>query len=108
MSERREQRRIERTTGTGTVSRYGVQLGTMSYVFETWQTFHISRTFGPGPDQELKGMKDIKIQVLRQDLDTIKLWRDRATLNLRLEDGRRLDGFLNGGEFVASGQLTTA
>ena len=108
MSERREQRRIERSTGTGTVSHDGVQLGTMSYVFEIWQTFHIVRTFGPGPDQELEGMKEIKIKVLRHDLDTFKLWRESATLNLRLEDGRRLDGFLNDGEFVASGQLTAA
>ena len=80
----------------------------MSYVLEIWQTFHILRTFGPGPDQEIEGLKDIRIQVVRHDLDTIKLWRESATLNLRLADGRRLDGFLNNDEFVASGQLTAA
>lgn len=108
MSERREQRRIERTAGTGTVSRDGMQLGTMSYLLEIWQTFHIIRGLGPGPDEEVEGLKEIRIQILRHDLDTFKLWRERATLNLRLEDGRRLDGFVNDDEFVASGQLTAA
>lgn len=108
MSERREQRRIERTAGTAIVSRDGVRLGTMSYLLEIWQTFHIIRGMGPGPDEEVEGIKEIKIQILRHDLDTFKLWRERARLNLRLEDGRRLDGFLNNDEFVASGQLTAA
>ncbi len=108
MSERREQRRIERTAGTGTVSRDGVELGTLSYLLEIWQTFHIISGLGPGPDEEVEGLKEIRIQILRHDLDTFKLWRERATLNLRLEDGRRLEGFLNDDEFVASGQLTAA
>lgn len=108
MSERREQRRIERTAGAGTVSRDGMQLGTMSYLLEIWQTFHIIRGLGVGPDEEVEGLKEIRIQILRHDLDTFKLWRERATLNLRLEDGRRLDGFVNDDEFVASGQLTAA
>ena len=108
MSERREQRRIERSAGTGTVSRDGIDLGTMSYVLEIWQTFHIIRGLGTRPDEEVEGLKEISIQILRHDLDTFKLWRERATLNLRLEDGRRLDGFLNDDEFVASGQLTAA
>jgi hypothetical protein len=108
MSERREQRRIERASGTGTVSRDGVQLGTMSYLLEIWQTFHIVRGFGPGPAQKLEGMKEIRLRILRHNLDTFTLWSEGATLNLRLEDGRTLDGFLNDGEFVASGQLTAA
>jgi hypothetical protein len=108
MSERREQRRIERTAGTGTVSRDGVQLGTLSYLLEIWQTFHIIRCFGPGPDEEVAGLKDIRLRILRHDLDTFKLRQDRATLNLRLEDGRRLEGFVSDNEFVASGQLTAA
>ena len=108
MSERREQRRMERAAGTGIVSRDGVQLGTMSYILEIWQTFHIIRGLGAGPGEEVEGLKEIRIQMLRHDLDTFKLWRERATLNLRLEDGRRLDGFLNDDEFVASGQLTAA
>ena len=106
MSERREQRRIERTAGTGTVSRDGVQLGTVSYLLEIWQTFHIIRGFGPGSDEEVEGLKEIRIQILRHDLDTFTLWQEGATLNLRLEDGRRLDGFLTNDEFVAGGQLT--
>jgi hypothetical protein len=108
MSERREQRRIERTAGTGTVSRDGMQLGTMSYLLEIWQTFHITQGFGTGPDEEVEGLKEITIHILRHDLDTFKLWRERATLNLQLQDGRRLDGFMNDDEFVASGQLTAA
>ena len=108
MSERREQRRIERTAGTGTMLRDGVALGTVSYLLEIWQTFHIIRGFGPGPNEEVEGLKDIRIQILNHDLDPFKLWQEGATLNLRLEDGRALNGFLNNDEFVASGQLTAA
>jgi hypothetical protein len=108
MSERREQRRIERSAGTGTLSRGGAALGTVSYLLEIWQTIHIIRTFGPGPAQELEGLKEIRISLVRHQLDTFKLWHDSATLTLQLEDGRRLDGFLNGNTFVASGQMTAA
>jgi hypothetical protein len=108
MSERREQRRVERCAGTGTVMREGVALGSATYVMEIWQTFHIQRTFGPGPEQEVAGMKEISITFINHQLDTFSLWQDRATLTLHLEDGRQLDGFLNGDEFVASGQLTAA
>lgn len=108
MSERREQRRIERTAGTGTVLREGVPIGTASYVMEVWQTFHVISGLGPDPEEEVAGMKELNIQFLRHDLDTFKLWHDRATLTLRLQDGRQLDGFINGEEFVASGQMTTA
>lgn len=108
MSERREQRRVERCTGTGTVMRGGVALGSATYVMEIWQTFHILRGLGPGPEEEVAGTKEISITFIRHDLDTFRLWQDRATLTLHLEDGRRLDGFLNGDEFVASGQLTAA
>ena len=80
----------------------------MSYLLEIWQTFHIIRGLGLVPTRRVEGLKEIRIPILRHDLDTFKLWRDRATLNLRLEDGRRLDGFLNDDEFVASGQLTAA
>jgi hypothetical protein len=108
MSERQEQRRIERSGGTGMVTRDGVALGSATYVMEVWQTFHVFRTFGPGPKQEVAGMKDINIRFVNHELDSFKLWKESATLTLHLEDGRRLDGFLNGDEFVASGQLTTA
>ncbi len=108
MSERREERRIERSAGTATVTRDGVTIGTASYRLEVWQTFHIISGLGPGPDEEVEGLKEIRIQLVRHDLDTFKLWRDRATLNLQLADGRRLDGFLNNDEFVAAGQMTTA
>jgi len=56
----------------------------------------------------VEGLKEIRIRILRHDLDAFKLWQESATLNLRLEDGRRLDGFINGDQFVASGQLTAA
>lgn len=108
MSERREERRIERSAGTGTVTRDGVAIGTASYLLEIWQTFHIISGLGPGPDEEVEGLKEIRIQFVRHDLDTFTLWRDRATLNLQLADGRRLDGFLNNDEFVPAGQLTAA
>jgi hypothetical protein len=108
MSERREQRRVERCAGTGTVTRDGVAVGSVSYVMEIWQTFHIIRTFGPGPEQEVEGLKEISITFIRHQLDTFRLWHERATLTLHLQDGRRLDGFLNGDSFVASGQLTAA
>lgn len=108
MSERREERRIERSTGTGTITRDSAKIGMATYVLEIWQTFHITRAFGPGPEQETAGMKDIHITFVRHDLDTFRLWQDRAMLTLHLQDGRRLDGFLNGDEFVASGQLTAA
>ena len=107
MSERRERRRIERTAGTGTVTRDGVALGSATYVMEIWQTFHILNTFGAG-GEDVAGMKDISITFMSHDLDTFKLWQEPATMTLHLEDGRRLDGFLNGDEFVASGQLTAA
>lgn len=107
MSERQERRRVERVAGTGTVTRDGAAIGTATYLMEIWQTFHILRTFGAGGG-EVAGMKDISITLVRHDLDTFKLWQERATLTLHFEDGRRLDGFLNGDEFVASGQLTTA
>ena len=106
MSERREQRRIERSEGTGAVARDGMPLGTVTYLLEIWQTFHIVRAFGAGPEEEVEGLKEIRIRILRHDLDRFKLWQESATLNLRLEDGRRLDGFINGDQFVASGQLT--
>ena len=108
MSERREQRRIERGAGTGTMSRAGAPLGTVSYLLEIWQTFHIVQTFGPGPAQEIEGMKQIRLRLVRHTLDTFALWLDSGTLTLQLEDGRRLEGFLNGDMFVASGQLTAA
>jgi len=108
MSERREQRRIERSAGTGTVTRGGILLGTITYLLEIWQTFHIIRGFGTGPEEEVEGLKEIRIRILRHDLDAFKLWQETATLNLQLEDGRRLDGFINGDQFVASGQLTAA
>jgi hypothetical protein len=73
MSERQEQRRIERTAGTGIVARDGIQLGTMSYLLEIWQTFHIIRGFGAGPDEEVEGLQEIKIRVLRHDLDTLQV-----------------------------------
>jgi hypothetical protein len=108
MSERREQRRIERTEGTGRVSRNGTVLGTVSYLFEVWQTFHIIRGLGPGPAEEVAGLKDLRILFVRHELDTFALWQDRGTLTLRLEDGREVDGFLDGDRFVASSQLRAA
>lgn len=75
---------------------------------EIWQTFHIISGLGPGPEEEVAGLKELNIQFLRHDLDTLKLWHDRATLTLLFQDGRQLEGFLNGDEFVASGQLTAA
>ena len=107
MSERRERRRIERAAGTGTVKRDGAAIGSATYVMEIWQTFHILRTLGTGGG-EVAGMKDISITLIQHDLDTFRLWQERAFLTLHLEDGRRLDGFLSGDEFVASGQLTAA
>jgi hypothetical protein len=53
-------------------------------------------------------MKEIRLRLVRHTLDTFALWQDSATLTLQFEDGRRLEGFLNGDMFVASGQLTTA
>jgi hypothetical protein len=108
MSERREQRRVERCAGTGTVTRDDARLGSVTYVMEIWQTFHIRRTFGPGPDQEVAGMKEINITFINHQFDTFRLWQERATLTLKLEDGRSLEGFLDGDSFVASGQLTAA
>lgn len=108
MSERREQRRIERCAGTGTMSRAGASLGTASYLLEIWQTFHIVQGFGAGPAEEVEGMKEIRIRLVHHTLDTFALWQDSATLTLQLEDGRRLEGFLNADMFVASGQLMTA
>lgn len=107
MSERRERRRIERTAGTGTVTLGGVALGSATYVMEVWQTFHIPRAFGDGGG-EVAGLKELKITLIRHDLDSFKLWQERVTLTLHFEDGRRLDGFLDEDEFVASGQLTAA
>ena len=108
MSERREQRRVERSAGTGTVTRGGAVIGSVTYVMEIWQTFHIIRGLGPGPEEEVAGMKEINITFINHTLDTFKLWQDRATLTLKLEDGRTLEGFLDGDSFVASGQLTAA
>ena len=108
MSERLVQRRIERSAGTGTMSRAGAPLGTASYLLEIWQTFHIIQGLGPGPAEEIEGMKEIRLRLVRHSLDSFGLWQDSATLTLQLEDGRRLDGFLNGDMFVASGQLTAA
>lgn len=108
MSERREQRRIERNAGTGTMSRAGAPLGTVSYLLEVWQTYHIVKGFGAGPAQEVEGMKEIRLRLVRHTLDTFSLWQDSATLTLQLEDGRRLDGFLDGDMFIASSQLTVA
>lgn len=108
MSERREERRIERSAGTGVIARDGAALGTVSYLLEIWQTFHIVRTFGPGRAQEIEGMKEIRIHFVRHQLDAFKLWHERGTLTLKLEDGRQLNGFLDGDSFIASGQLTVA
>jgi hypothetical protein len=110
MSERREQRRVERTAGIGKVTRGGAALGTARYVMEIWQTFHVlTAGFGhPGPAEEVAGLMEIRIRLTNHDLDTFKLVQESATLTLHLEDGRHLDGFLNGDEFVASGQLTQA
>jgi hypothetical protein len=107
MSERREQRRIERSAGTGSMSRAGAPLGTVSYILEIWQTFHIVQGFGAGSAQEMEGLKEIRLRLMHHTLDTFALWQDSATLTLQLEDGRRLEGFLNGDMFVASGQMTT-
>ena len=107
MRERRESRRVERSAGVGTITRDGTILGTVSYVLEIWQTFHIVQTFGPSPAQEIPGMQEIHIQFVRHELDTFALWQQNATLTLQLQDGRRLDGFLDGNKFVASGQMTT-
>lgn len=96
------------SSGTGTMSRAGTPLGAVSYLLEIWQTFHIVQGLGPGPAQEIEGMKEIRLRLVRHKLDTFALWQDSATLTLQLEDGRRLDGFLNGDVFVASGQLTAA
>lgn len=46
--------------------------------------------------------------MINHTLETFRLWHDRATLTLKLEDGRSLEGFLDGESFVASGQLTAA
>ncbi len=108
MTERREKRRIERSAGTGSVSQAGNPLGTVSYILEIWQTFHIVQGFGPGPAQEIDGMKEIRIRLVRHQLDSFKFWQEAAVLTLQFEDGRRLDGFLDGDAFVASGQLTAA
>jgi hypothetical protein len=106
MRERRTQRRIERSAGTGSMSRAGAPLGTVSYILEIWQTFHIVQGFGAGSVQEMEGMKEIRLRLMRQTLDTFA-GQDSGTLTLQLEDGRRLEGFLNGDMFVASGQMTT-
>jgi len=53
-------------------------------------------------------MKEIRLRLVRHTLDTFAVWQESATLTLQLEDGRRLEGFLNGDMFVASGQLTAA
>jgi hypothetical protein len=108
MSERREERRIEKSAGTGTMSQGATPLGKVSYLLEIWQTFHIVQGFGPGPAQEIEGMKAIRLRLVRHKLDTVALWQGGGTLTLQFEDGRRLDGFLNGDMFVASGQLTSA
>lgn len=108
MSERREQRRIERSAGKGAMSRAGAPIGTVSYLLEIWQTFHIVQGFGAGPAQEVQGMKEIRLRLVRHTLDTFALWQGSATLTLQLEDGRRLDGFLDGDMFIASSQLTVA
>ena len=108
MSERREQRRVERCAGAGTVTRDGVTLGSVTYVMEIWQTFHILSALGPGPNEEVPGLKDIRIMLTKHQLDTFRLCQDLATLTLRLQDGRTLEGFLDGDAFVASGQLTAA
>jgi hypothetical protein len=108
MGERREQRLIERSAGKGAMSRAGAPLGAVSYLLEIWQTFHIVHGFGAGPAEEIEGMKEIRLRLLRHTLDTFAFWQDSTTLTLQLEDGRRLEGFLNDDMFIASGQLTSA
>jgi hypothetical protein len=108
MSERREKRRVECGAGTGTLSRAGVTLGTVSYLMEIWKTVHIVQGFGPGPAQEIDGLREIRIRLVTRPKDTFRFSMDHDTLTLRLEDGRQLDGFLNGDAFIASSQLTAA
>lgn len=108
MAKRHEKRRIERSAGTGSMLRAGNPVGTVSYILEIWQTFHIVQGFGPGPAQEIEGMKEIRIRLVRHQLDSFKFWQATETLTLQFEDGRRLDGFFDGAAFIASGQLTAA
>ena len=107
MAERREERLIERSAGKGSIWRAGVSLGTVSYVLEAWQTFHIVQGFGSGPAQEVEGLKELRVRLVRHNLD-FKLMQESATITLHLEDGRHVDGFLDGERFIASSQLTAA
>ena len=84
MGERSEQRRIEKTAGTGSISHAGNVMGAVAYLLEIWQTFHILSGLGPAPDEEVPGLMELRIHFLRHGLDALKLPEQAATLTLQL------------------------
>jgi hypothetical protein len=85
--------------------RAGARLGTVSYSLEVWQTIHVLTGLGSDPPEEVEGLKDFRIRIERHDLDLFKLMVEGGTLTLQLDDGRSIDGFFNGHEFVCSSQV---
>jgi hypothetical protein len=102
--ERQERRLIDRLTGTGSITRAGESLGAVKYYIEVWQEFIITKGFGPDPEREHPGLKELRIRLIESKLDTFKLLSEPVTLHL--EDGRHVDCFFDGNHFVPSGPLT--
>jgi hypothetical protein len=97
---RRVRRIVDRLEGTGSVSREGASLGEADYQITVYQEFTAL------PDgEELGGIPDWDVQLSGHSLDTFGLWQDSAMLILELEDGRQVQGFLDGNRFVLSGNV---
>jgi hypothetical protein len=100
--EKRDRRLVGHIDGKGSLSRDGVDLGPAEYRGDVYQEFLI---FGDG--DEVPAQKELDIRVDHR-LDDFQLWQGQDTVRLHLEDGRYIDGSLDGARFIPGGQLMNA
>ena len=94
-------RHVERLRGSGVVSRDGSPLGSTDYDLDVWQDVVITLD-----GQELAGQKELRtIRLSKHSFNTFKIALERATLTLRLEDGRQVAIVPDGSGFRAVGPL---
>jgi hypothetical protein len=94
-------RHVEWLRGSGSVWRDGSLLGSSDYDLDVWQDFVITLD-----GQELPGQKELRtIRLSKHTLNTFKIALERATLTLRLEDGRQVAIIPDGSGFRAAGPL---
>jgi len=100
--DKRIRRHIRRFDGNGALSKDGESVGTVRYQVDVWQNLIVIPS-----GEELPGTKHLEIDV-DHGLDPVRLWQEGATFRLHFEDGRYLDGYLDGRRFIPGGQLMNA